>query len=547
MKKLLTVLLSLMMILGLVTGCAKEKDDIIILFTNDVHCGIDDNIGYAGLAAYKKEMQAISKNVTLVDSGDFSDGGYIASVNNGLYLTDIMNKVGYDYTTLGNHEFGGWEHTGALIDSLNAKVVVSTITYDGTGENGLKNTSQYEIKDYDGVKVAFIGLNTPETITKSVPTIFQENGVFTYNFHNASGEAYYAQVQSVVDAARAAGAQYVIALAHLGDDESASPFCSTEVAVNTSGIDAFLDGHSHSTIPTGVYENKEGKSTIIVSTGTKLSAIGKLVISTDGNVYAGIVTNYQAKDAEVDAYIKDIQASYEAEAAKVVATSNTALSISNEAGIRLVRTRETAIGDMCADAYVYASDADIAFVNGGGIRADLPEGDITYTNIIAVHPFGNSLCVAEATGQEIVDALEWGTRLMEKENVVDGVAKGECGGFPQVSGIKFTVDLSKKANIEVDEGGSFVAVTGDRRVSDVQVLNKTTGAYEPIDLTKTYQFACHNYLIKSGGDGYTMFMDNNLLVDEAMFDYQVLINYITKGLNGDLSKYAQVDSRISIK
>ena len=223
------------------------------------------------------------------------------------------------------------------------------------------------------------------------------------------------------------------------------------------------------------------------------------------------------------------------------------MSIKDEDGIRIVRNRENVLGDLSADAYRYAGNADIGWINGGGVRADLPEGDITYANIINVHPFGNMLCVVEATGQEILDALEWSARVAVAEYKSDGNAVGENGGFLQVSGMKYTIDTSIPTPCVPDENGLFGTIEGTRRVSDVMVLNKDTNEYEPIDPDKTYSVACHNYLFKSAGDGYNMFQDNVFLVDEAIADYQVLINYIRDVLQGDLSGYKEVQGRITVK
>ena len=231
---------------------------------------------------------------------------------------------------------------------------------------------------------------------------------------------------------------------------------------------------------------------------------------------------------------------------KVVAHSDIALSCSDSEGIRRVRNRETTIGNMCADAYRAMAGTDIAFVNGGGIRDDLPEGDITYADIIAVHPFGNTLCAIEVTGQEIMDFLEHVNQFVQTEAAADGLAVGEDGSFQQVSGLKFTVDTSIPSSVVLDENGMFVSIEGDRRVKDIMIMNDS-GEYEPIVADKTYTMASHNYLIKEGGSGTDMFTDNVLLIDEGMIDYEILINYITENLNGEMSAlYSETEGRIVI-
>lgn len=569
MKKFLALLLAFAMVLSL-AACGQKAEtaateapteapvasasapevvkteDIVILFTNDVHCGIEENMGYAGLAAYRNLMLKKTSNVLLVDAGDFSDGDTIGTVSKGMYLVDIMNKVGYDYITLGNHEFGSFADTNARVEAINAKIVMSNLEYLGSGETYLDKTSKYEIAEVGGVKIAFLGISTPETITKAEPGLFMEGEEWVYTFHHQSEAEFYGHIESVAAEAISAGADYVVALAHMGDDPASAPWTSTELAANVKGINAILDGHSHSTVPCRIVDNPDGEPVYIGSTGTKLTNIGQLTITADGLITIGLVTDFTEKDADVQAFIENIKASYEEAVNTVVAASNVALSIKDAAGVRVVRTRENALGNVCADAYRFSGNTDIAWVNGGGVRADLPEGDITYADIIKVHPFGNMMCVVEATGQEILDALEWSARSCPTEYAKDGNAVGENGGFLHVSGLKFTINTTIASPCVADENGLFLEVgEGTRRVSDVLV--EENGEYVAIDPEKTYTLSTHNYMLKSAGDGYTMFQDNNFLVDSAIADYQVLINYITTGLNGDLSAYADIEGRITIK
>ena len=350
-----------------------------------------------------------------------------------------------------------------------------------------------------------------------------------------------------MDECREKGADYVIVLAHLGDDEASAPFRSTDLIAGTTGIDAVLDGHSHSVIPCDVVKNQEGDKVLLSSTGTGLSNIGQLVITGEGNLTAGLIGDFPDRDTATDAFIKEIQSRYEEELNRVVAHTDVTLTTVSEAGIRLIRSRETNLGDFCADAYRVISGADIAFVNGGGIRADLAAGDITYGDIIAVHPYGNTLCVVEATGQEILDALEMASRSVMAE-VSDGEnAVGENGAFLQVSGLRYTIDTAVASTVAVDETGMFVSCGKNRRVKDVQVL-QSDGSYAPLEPAKTYTLASHNYLLKQGGDGLNMFMDNTLTMDESMLDYQVLMTYLADHLGGTVgSDYARPQERIAVE
>lgn len=542
----MTILLTL-----LLSGCAaqKKQEDIIILYTGDVHCAVDEDIGYAGLSACKEWMEEKTPYVTLADCGDALQGDAIGTISQGEYLVDIMNQAEYDLAVLGNHEFDyGMKQLTRLMDQADAQYLGCNISYTGQGDNALAELKPYEIIAYGDVEVAFVGISTPESITKSTPAYFMdEAGNFVYDFCGGDGgAALYAKVQETVEECRDKGADYVVALAHLGDDEASAPFCSTDLIGATSGIDVVLDGHSHSVISSEVIKNKEGKKVLLSSTGTQLNNIGQLVITAQGNLSTGLISDYSDIDKEMDTYIKDIQNEFENDLNNVVAHSDVKLTTASDTGIRLIRSRETNLGDFTADAYRAIAEADIALVNGGGIRADLPEGDITYGDMIAVHPYGNTLCVAKATGQEILDALEMGSRDTLPETDDGENAVGECGGFLQVSGLRYTINASVESTVELDENGMFVSCGDIRRVADAEVLT-ADGSYVPIDPEQVYTVASHNYLIKEGGDGMNMFMDNELTLNEGMLDYQILITYITENLGGSVdSSYGAPQDRITV-
>lgn len=526
----------------------REQNDIVILYTNDVHCGIEENIGYAGLAAYKESMEEKTPYVTLVDCGDAVQGDFIGLTSEGSYIVDIMNEVGYDFAVIGNHEFDyGMERLSELIQQSEAKYLGCNIQYTGESENKLQAVKPYDIVKYGKTKVAFIGVTTPQSISSSTPTYFMEDDEYVYEFSGAeSGEELYICVQNYVDECRKQGADYVIVLAHLGDGEEYAPYSSNDLVKATEGIDVVLDGHAHSTIPNYTEKNKLGEEVFISSTGTKLANIGQLVITADGSISTELISDYIQKDEKIKTYIDIIQATYEEDLKKVVATAEVALSGYSEDGIRLVRNRETNIGNFCADAYRYVAKADIALVNGGGIRADLPAGEITYEDLFAVHPFGNTLCMVEATGQEILDCLEMCYRVVLAETSEDGNAIGEDGGFQQVSGLQFWVDTSVESSVVIDENEMFVSVGDTRRVKDVLVLNDE-GEYEPLDVNKVYTLASHDYLLKEGGSGCQMFMDNPFIIDEGMLDYQVLVTYMTEALGGKIdTRYGKTEGRINV-
>ncbi len=509
-----------------------KSNDIVILGTSDVHCGIDQNIGYAGLAAYKKALAETHNYVALVDAGDAIQGDTIGTLSKGEYIVDIMNEVGYDVVTPGNHEFdyGMDQFLNVIVPKMKATYVSANFMKD---DKPVFDT--YKLMTFGGKKVAFVGISTPETLVKSTPTYFQDKfGNYIYDFCNDStGDKLYKAVQTAVDAAKKAGADYVVAVAHLGDDEASAPWTSMDVIKNTKGIDVLMDGHAHSTVVKSV-KNKDGKSIKMVATGTKLENIGKIVIAENGTITAEYVGADVAKekDADITKFVDSIKAKYKELENKVVAKTDVDLIIADQNENRLIRSQETNLGDLCADAYKNVLGADIAFVNGGGIRTSIAKGNITYGQIIAVHPFGNMACVVEATGQQILDALEFGSR---------NVGKGENGGFLQVAGLTYNINTYLESTVEENDKGEFVKVAGKYRVFDVKVNGET------LDLAKTYTLASHNYMLKNGGDGFVMFKNNKILQDEVMIDNQVLINYIQNNLKGVVdSSYAQAQGRINI-
>ena len=524
LKKLLAVLLVVSM---LMTGLAfaeeateVEHQPVVVLYTNDVHCGIEDAIGYAGLAAYEKAYEKLGYEVILVDNGDAIQGGPIGTLSKGEYIIDIMNAVGYDIATIGNHEF---DYGMDVFMSLREKAEFPYISANFCDLEGNTILDPYVIKELGGWKVAFVGASTPETFTKSTPTFFQDGeGNYIYSFcQGEDGANLYAAVQKAVDAARAEGAEIVIVMSHLGIDGSSVPYTSSDLIVNTTGINAVLDGHSHSVWEMELVQNAAGEDVILSSTGTKLNNVGSLVIEAGEDqtpvLTSALHSESLFQDEEAEAYIATVKAQYEETLNQVVATTAVDLTTKDPAtGERAVRNSETNLGDLCADAYRIVLGADVAIVNGGGVRADIPAGDITYGQILSVHPFGNMACLIEATGQQILDALEMASR-----DVPD-----ECGGFLQVSGLSYEINVGVESSVVVDDAGSFVEVAGERRVQNVLV------AGEPIDPEATYTLASHNYMLKSGGDGLNMFQGDVLLQDEVLIDNQVLINYIVDTLGG---------------
>lgn len=530
------VLASSIMTFATVTGAeGTESKGVVILHTNDVHCGFeadDSSFGAADLAAYKAHLEDEGYDVILVDAGDFVQGGVIGTLSDGEYPMQIMNELGYDVAVPGNHEFDyGMDTFFKLTGEAEFPYLSVNFTDLRTDE---KPFQAYTIIDAEQYRIAFVGLTTPETTTSSRPSNFQdEDGNFIYGFLGSDdGTALYTAVQNAIDAAYADGADYVFAIGHMGDYVYDDRWSSIAVFEHVSGLTGFIDGHSHSEI-IGEGWDKSGNDVWLTSTGTKLQTIGQITITPERQVNCELISkddyavSTDENSAEYKAYqkmsdfIAGIDGQYNELAGTVVAKTDVELTVNDpETGERAVRNSETNLGDLCADAYRAKTGADIGLINGGGVRANIAAGDITYGNIIDVQPFGNSLCVVEATGQQILDCLEMGAVHAPEEN----------GGFMQVSGLSYTVNTYIPSSVTTDENGNFTGVDGEYRVKNVLVNG------EPLDLEKVYTVASHNYLLLNGGDGMSMFKDCNMIAKEIALDNQALIDYITEDLGGTVGE-----------
>ena len=525
---------------------AEKNGSICILYTSDVHCGVDKGFGYAGLRQVRDSLEAQGYTTLLVDDGDSIQGESIGTVSKGETVIDLMNAVGYDAAIPGNHEFDyGMEQFLSLTEKADFPYISCNFNKEGE-----LLFAPYVIKEAAGMKIAFVGVTTPETITSSTPKYFQnEAGEYIYGFmQDATGETLYQAVQTAVDGARADGADYVYVMGHMGNSAEAAPFTYADVIAHTNGVDVFLDGHSHDTDQV-IMKNKDGEDVVRTACGTKLAGIGYSFISpeegvTDTNIWTW---NNEISAPELLNIRNDVRdkvdaalTALEEEMGKVVARSAVTLTINDpeakdESGspIRMIRRAETNLGDFCADAFRALSGADIAVLCGGGIRVDLEKGDVTYGDILRVNPFGNELCVIEVTGQQLLDALEWGVSAVPDQ----------FGGFLQVSGLTYEIDVSVPSGCGKDENNMMTGVEGARRVKNVTVNG------EPLDPEKNYTVAGTDYTLLDNGDGHTAFDGAAVLQKGVMLDSQVLIEYITETLGGEIGeKYADPygDGRIRI-
>ena len=509
-------------------GETEAAGGVTVLYTNDIHTYITKDLTYSKVAAYKDSLE----NVLLVDAGDHIQGTAYGSMDKGATIAQLMNAAGYDLATLGNHEFDyGMDGCMAAIEAADFPYVSCNFYHEANGVAGENVLDSYKVFEVGGVKIAFIGITTPESFTKSTPSYFQdENGNYIYGIAGGTdGEALYTAVQNAIDAA-SAEADYVIALGHLGVDESSQPWTSREVIANTTGLDAFIDGHSHTTIPMEEVTEEGGSTVILTQTGSYLDAVGQMTIAADGTITTQLLTAENLAEVTPDAEVKAIEDAWVAELdeqlGQVIGYSQVTLDNYDAEGNRLVRKQETNTGDFAADALYYLFDemdldVDVAVMNGGGVRNEAVTGEISYQTCKAIHTFGNVACLQTVTGQQLLDALEWGA----KDVTADGSV--ENGGFLHVSGLRYTINTAIPSTVQQDDKGVWTGgPTGAYRVTNVEVLNNETGAYEPLDLTAQYNLAGYNYTLRDLGDGFAMFDGAVNVLDYVSEDYMVLANYV---------------------
>jgi len=548
---LISLFLFLMPISGGCDGSSGQNKATFVLFTNDVHSHIDTNISYSGAAAMKQELQAQGNNVFLVDSGDIVQGDVVSTVSKGEIPVRIFDLAGYDFYTLGNHEFGyGVQRLSELMDMTKAQCVNCNIIYTGTASTPafLTKVKPYVIKQSGDKKIAFIGVTTPDCPESLMPGTFAEDGKIVYSFfggHNASDEGLAQAVQPVVNECRKQGADYVILLSHLGDSESAHT--SRALIKNSYGIDVVLDGHDHHVITGELCRNKDNKDVLLCSTGRYFANIGKLTIDKDGKISSELISSYQEKDAIVAAAVEKARKTVDEILSDPVGTSDFELPITSPSGARMVRCRETGIGNLCADSLALDLEAQIAAVNGGGICAPLPCGIIKNSDVLSVWPFENGVCMIEIKGSDLLDALELSCSQLQKESESGGRAVGESGGFLSVHGLKFTVDSSIPSPVIYEsKNGSFI-IKGTRRVSDVWLTDSNGSKIEQINSEKKYSFATNNYLLQ-GGDGYAMLTKYEPVKISSKTDYEILRDTIKITFCGKMpDRYKEAEGRINIK
>ena len=506
-----------------------DKADVTILYTNDVHTYIDNKSPkptYAAIAALKKSIEDTGRDVLLVDAGDHIQGTAYGSMDDGATIIELMNEAGYDLATPGNHEFDyGMARAKAVLREADFPYVSCNWVDLRTGFNVLPSVKFFFV---GGRKIAFVGVTTPETFTKSTPAYFMNDAQTKYIYDILGGEdgqKLYDAVQKAIDKAEFWGADTIIGLGHLGVDPSSSPWTSEEVIAHTHGFTAFIDGHSHTVMANKQVIDASGKAVTLTQTGSYFKNIGKMTVGADGTITTELIDTYEGLDAAVAATASNWISAVDDMLGEEIAVGDTKFYINDPAtGKRRIRSGETNLGDFVADGiYTYFNEieelhCDIAIMNGGGIRTDVEAGPWSFKTCKTVSPFGNVACLMSVTGQQIQDALEFGARFA-------GAEGKENGGFLQVAGARYTIHPMIPNTVQTNDKNVWTGSAATPRVSNVEIYDKTTGTYQPLDPNATYALAGMNYTLRNLGDGFAMFDGATLIKDYVSEDYLVMSSY----------------------
>ena len=506
-----------------------DKSDVTILYTNDVHTYIDKQspkLTYAAIADLKQSYQNAGKDVLLVDAGDHVQGTAYGSMDEGASIIKLMNAAGYDVATPGNHEFDyGMDRAKAIMKEAD-------FPYLSCNWVDLRTTLRVlpSVKVFvrGGRRIAFVGVTTPETFTKSTPAYFMDKAQRKYIYDIQGGEdgkKLYDAVQKAIDKAKLL-ADVVIGLGHLGVDPSSSPWTSEEVIAHTSGFDAFIDGHSHTVMENKQVQDASGKAVTLTQTGSYFANVGEMTIAADGTITTKLIPTHEGMDAGIAAMQTDWVHTVDDMLGEKIAVGDSDFYVSDPAtGKRRIRSAETNLGDFVADGiYTYFNEVeklhcDVAIMNGGGIRADVPAGDWTFKTCKQISPFGNVACLMSVTGKQIQDALEFAARFAGEDGK-------ENGGFLQVAGATYEIHTDIPNTVQTDEKNVWIgSATGTPRVQNVKIYDKASGSYLPLDPGATYALAGMNYTLRNLGDGFAMFDGAELIKDYVSEDYLVMSTY----------------------
>ena len=480
---------------------------IVVVYENDVHCNMEGYKKFAGI----RDAIADTADVLTVSSGDFLQGGAMGSVSRGGYVVAMMNAVGYDVVALGNHEFDyKIPRLISLSDSLKATITCANFVRKKDTTPFFK---PYVLKSVGSKKIAFVGALTPHVLVA-------ESYAFTDNsldiLFDVPADKIVQMVQSAVDDARMAGADYVILLSHLG---LVPPVSSVDVIRNTTGIDVVLDGHSHSLVDERFEKNANGDSVLLTQTGSKFQTVGALDIYPDGKLHSRLISmaSISVESEKVANVYDSLFALVAVDLQKSVAATDFDLTIEGEDGKRLVRKGETNLGDLAADAMRFSMKSQIGLVNGGNVRTTIPAGTVSFQNVLDVMPFANEMCLIQATGRQIKNALATGAAHYPEE----------FGGFLQVSGLRYTIvadSVPRIENVQVETDSGFVDIVDE----------------------SFYTVGLSSYIAYMG-DENTAFRQSKIILDKVMVDNEALTEYL-KSFGGTVPEvYRKPQGRIQVK
>jgi len=562
MKKRISFIITVMMLLAVTTAVlaqaaedataeavsaypAGSPDDVavVILHTNDVHVGFADNIGYDGLALYKKELESLYENVLLVDAGDAIQGAVIGSISKGAEIIRMMNRLGYDLAIPGNHEFDfGFEALDECSDLLSCGYICANFcTTDGEPV-----FRPWKILEAGGLKIGFVAVVTPDTFTKSgMRNIVNEVGEPMYDFlADNTGDRLCDALQKRIDEVRANGADYVILMSHLGrDKDTPSIYSSNAVVGKLTGLDMVIDAHSHEVYNTQI-PDREGRMIPIAQAGEKMKAIGQLTIYKDGHLeetvvdlipsVSGIPSEIVQRrrtdrnvDPEMKAFLDDVTNSYEPFLQRKIGTNPYDLIVWD--GVRdYNRAEENSLCDLVADSQRALTGAQATVLHAGSVRNNLNAGVVTYKDVLNTLPYFNEIVKVSVSGQMLLDALEFSVSFLPER----------VGGFLQVSGLSFSVYLDVESSVQKDERKQFVCVDGDYRVHNVKIAGRD------LDPKAEYTISTNKFLL-TGGDGYMMFKEADILEILPLSENEMLMEYIEKNLGGVIpEEYKEPQGRI---
>lgn len=510
-----------------------------ILYTNDVECALDDNIGYSALAEYKNQMKNSSKYTLLVDSGDFLMGNAISSLSKGKDIISIMNKVGYDFVNIGIHDFNyGIDTLVQRNKELNCKMYSSNFI---NLQNNVSVFGSYKIFKCGEFKIALIGITSPTALYSSDEKIFQDNEHKNiYSFcEDFSGEKLYANIQITINKAIDDGANKIILVGHCGNLNVDQKYSSKQIIANITNVDAFIDGNSEEEIENEIVKDKNDKDVILTQAGSKLKNIGQLTIYSDGSISTKMIKKVNKSDGteinedirpceirkkgfnllgnyeneDVKNFIDNIIINFKNNSKKSISSSYLSFNYKDDNGKVLIRNKENNLGDLLADSIKSKLNTDIAIIEASSIRNGIEKGNITFESIFSIYPLNNRLYSIEASGQQIKEALENSIKQYPKES----------GSFLQVSGISF--DINSKATKS----------NASKKTNEINISNIHING-EKIDLEKKYTIGLLNQIITNPYTSYTMFKDCKILKENVCTDADALIEYITE--NPDLSNYS---------